>query len=394
MTRFLVVSDSFKGSLSSALAGRAIAAGIRMAAENAAVHVFPAADGGEGTAEALDAALGGKSHHYTVSDPFGFPVRAPYSDLGLRDGLRTAVFDMASCAGLGLARLHGTDPLVASTYGVGEMLIALCRAGFHRIYIGLGGSGTNDGGAGALSAMGARFTADDDTVIGGPIGGGMLSRIADVDLAPVHALLSGVEVCLLYDVALPLYGEKGASRMFAPQKGANSAAVESLEYGIRHFAKILCARYPQVDPQTDGCGAAGGLGFGLYAVGGVPMVGADTVLRVIGYPDMLREDCTLVFTGEGRTDLQTIHGKLPSVVARYAQTAGIPCVDLCGSAAVLPDRALYDCGMTAIFPILQEPLSLAESMAITAEELTKTAYNVTRLWLARHDTTKYAKTRP
>ena len=242
--------------------------------------------------------------------------------------------------------------------------------------------------------MGARFTADDGTVIGGPIGGGMLSRIADVDLAPVHALLSGVEVCLLYDVALPLYGEKGASRMFAPQKGANSAAVESLEYGIRHFAKILCARYPQVDPQTDGCGAAGGLGFGLYAVGGVPMVGADTVLRVIGYPDMLREDCTLVFTGEGRTDLQTIHGKLPSVVARYAQTAGIPCVDLCGSAAVLPDRALYDCGMTAIFPILQEPLSLAESMAITAEELTKTAYNVTRLWSARHDTTKYAKTRP
>ena len=151
MTRFLVVSDSFKGSLSSALAGRAIAAGIRMAAENAAVHVFPAADGGEGTAEALDAALGGKSHHYTVSDPFGFPVRAPYSDLGLRDGLRTAVFDMASCAGLGLARLHGTDPLVASTYGVGEMLIALCRAGFHRIYIGLGGSGTNDGGAGAAA---------------------------------------------------------------------------------------------------------------------------------------------------------------------------------------------------------------------------------------------------
>ena len=118
------------------------------------------------------------------------------------------------------------------------------------------------------------------------------------------------------------------------------------------------------------------------------MPGADTVLRMIGYPDWLQKDCALVFTGEGRTDPQTAHGKLPSVVARYAQAAGVPCVDLCGSAAVLPDRALYDCGMTAVFPIVQGPLSLAESMAVTADALAKTAYNVTRLWLAKRDSTK------
>lgn len=388
MTRFLVVSDSFKGALSSVHAGSAIAEGIRMAAVDAAVHVLPAADGGEGTAEAIDAALAGKIRRITVSDPFGYPVRASYSDLGLRDGLHTAVFDMASCAGLGLTRLHGPDPTVASTYGVGEMITALCRAGFHRIYIGLGGSGTNDGGAGALSALGARFTADDGSVIEGPIGGGMLSRIADVDLTAVHTLLADVEVCLLYDVALPLYGENGASRMFSPQKGADSTTVDRLENGIRRFADVLCARYPRIDPLTDGCGAAGGLGFGLYAAGGLPMPGADTVLRMIGYPDWLQKDCTLVFTGEGRTDPQTAHGKLPSVVARYAQAAGVPCVDLCGSAAVLPDRALYDCGMTAVFPIVQGPLSLAESMAVTADALAKTAYNVTRLWLAKRDSTK------
>lgn len=388
MMRFLVVSDSFKGALSSALAGRAIAEGIRMAAEDAVVQILPAADGGEGTAEALCTALAGERHRLVVSDPFGYPVHAQYFDLGLREGAHTAVFDMASCAGLDLARLHGLNPLIASTYGVGEMISALCSAGFRRIYIGLGGSGTNDGGAGALAAMGARFTAIDGTAITGPIGGGMLSHISSVDLAPVHTLLSKVEIRLLYDVALPLYGANGASRMFSPQKGADSATVERLEKGIQHFANVLCTRYPNIDPMTKGCGAAGGLGFGLYAAGGVPMPGAYTVLRIIGYPDMLRSDCTLVFTGEGRTDMQTAHGKLPSVVARYAQAAGIPCVDLCGSASILPDRSLYDCGMTAVFPIVQGPLSLTESMAITAEELTKTAYNVTRLWLARYNTTK------
>ncbi len=394
MMHVVVVSDSFKGALSSALAGRAIADGIRMAAEDARIHVLPAADGGEGTADALNAALAGKICHLTVSDLFGYPVRALYSDLGVQDGLRTAAFDMAACAGLGLARLHGPNPLTASTYGVGEMLAALCNAGFRRIYIGLGGSGTNDGGAGALSAMGARFIADDGSEIGGAIGGGLLSRIAEVDLTPVRTLLSAVEIYLLYDVALPLCGETGASRLFSPQKGADPATVVRLENGIQHFADVLCAKYPEIDSKTAGCGAAGGLGFGLYAVGGIPMPGADTVLRVIGYPDLLREDCSLVCTGEGRTDMQTAHGKLPSVVARYAKSAGVPCVDFCGSAAILPDRTLYDCGMTAVFPIVQEPISLAESMVITTEELTKTAYNVTRLWLACHATTKYSKTRP
>lgn len=374
---YLVVSDSFKGALSSAEAGQAIADGIRMACKEATVRVLPAADGGEGSAEALSTALVGQRRTASASDPFGFPIDAAYYDLGIIDGVRSAVFDMASCAGLGLAKRHGLDPLAATTFGVGEMIVQLRSRGFRRIYIGLGGSGTNDGGIGALSAMRARFFDKHGAEIHG-VCGGMLSRIVDIDLSAVHALLSDVELCLLYDVALPLYGENGASRMFSPQKGADPETVEILERGMRQYAAVVSARYPVMDPLTDGAGAAGGLGFGLYAAGGRLLPGADTILRAIGYPDLLH-DCALVFTGEGCTDRQTAHGKLPSVVTRYAYAAGVPCVDLCGQADILPEHALYDCGMTAVFPIVQGPMTLAESMACTAEALTKTAYNVVKL---------------
>ena len=375
---YLVVSDSFKGALSSAEAGQAIADGIRMADEGAIVRMLPAADGGEGSAEALGMALTGQRRTASASDPFGFSIDAAYYDLGTIDGVRSAVFDMASCAGFGLAKRHGLDPLTATTFGVGEMIVRLRSRRFRRIYIGLGGSGTNDSGIGALSAMGARFIDKNGAEIHGVCGGGMLSRIADIDLSAVHALLSDVELYLLYDVSLPLYGENGASRMFSPQKGADPETVEILESGMRQYAAVVSARYPAIDPLTDGAGAAGGLGFGLYAAGGRLLPGADTILCAIGYPELLR-DCALVFTGEGRTDRQTAHGKLPSVVARYAHATGVPCVDLCGQADILPEHALYDCGMTAVFPIVQGPMTLAESMAGTADALTKTAYNVVRL---------------
>lgn len=384
--RFAVVSDSFKGALSSIDAGNAIAAGIRMALGNLSViRVFPAADGGEGTAAALGLVLEGQERHITVADPFGKPVNASYFDLGISsDRRRTAVFDMAACAGLTLAHKHGLDPLSASTFGVGEMIIHLCRDGFQRIYIGLGGSGTNDGGAGALSAMGAQFTDANGRLLNRHMGGGDLIQIAEADLTAVFTLLSRyhVELIPLYDVALPLTGEMGASRMFAPQKGASPEMVVLLENGMLHFAHVLSSHYGWIHPAAEGCGAAGGLGFGLYAAGGTLTPGAQAVLGVNGYLEMLSSGCDLVFTGEGRTDVQTAHGKLPYVVAQYAARSGVPCVDMCGSAEILPDHTLYDSGMTAVFPIVQGPMTLADSMAFTAEQLTKTAYNAVRLWLA------------
>lgn len=375
---YLVVSDSFKGALSSIEAGQAIADGIRMADEGALVRVLPAADGGEGSAEALGKALSGQACIAPSVDPFGFSIDVVYYDLGTKNGVRSAVFDAASCAGLGFAKLHGLDPLVASTAGVGKMLVYLRSRGFHRILLGLGGSGTNDGGIGALAAMGARFFDAQGLEIHGVFGGGLLSRVADIDLSAVQALLSDVELCLLYDAAVPLYGENGASRMFSPQKGADPETVEILENGMRQYAAVLSMRYPAIDPLTDGAGAAGGLGFGLLAAGGRLIPGADAILRAIGYPELLA-DCALVFTGEGRTDRQTAHGKLPSVVARYAKAAGVPCVNLCGQADILPERTLYDCGMSAVFPIVQAPMTLAESIIRAAEALTKTAFNVVRL---------------
>lgn len=377
----LVIPDSFKGALSAADTGEAIARGVRHAlAERELsneVLVFPAADGGEGTAEAVAAAMHGQFRQRDTVDLFGHPMEGTYADLP--GDVPTAVLDMATCCGIGFARQYGPDPMRASTFGVGVMLDSLLSLGYKRILVGLGGSGTNDGGIGALAALGARFTDTNGSLLDGSLGGQILSRIDTVDVSAVRERFSGVELVLLYDVAVPLTGESGATRMFGRQKGASPEQLDLLESGMMQYASAIGKAYGEHIPSADGAGAAGGLGCGLHLAGGRLCHGAGYVLDTLGIPDQLRSTA-MVFTGEGRTDIQTARGKLPHTVARYAKAAGVPCVDICGQAD--PVDSLYADGMTAIVSLVNGCITVEESMAHTAQLAEQAAYNLTRLWLA------------
>ncbi len=377
-----MLTDSFKGALSSADAGEAMANGIRKALTEAdaayMVTVLPVGDGGEGTAEAVGLACQGERHTIATTDLFGHPVDGVY--YALPHGV---IFDMATCAGIGFARQnakqHGSDLMRATTAGVGVMLNKLIRLGYKKIHVGLGGSGTNDGGIGALAALGAQFYDVSGNMLDGRLGGQVLSRIASVDASAVHQRLADIELNLLYDVAVPLTGETGATRMFGRQKGATPEMLDQLEAGMCGYARAITAAYGAELPQTPGTGAAGGLGCGLRLAGGRLCHGAGAVLDLLDVPGLLR-DTALVFTGEGKTDVQTAKGKLPHTVARYAKAAGVPCVDICGQAD--PVEALYRDGMTAVVSLVNGCISVEESMARTAELAGKAAYDLTRLWLA------------
>jgi len=381
---FVAAADSFKGVCTSREAGDAICSGIEAAlrfnGKRGSVCVLPVADGGEGTADALTEALGGSVCTVQVSDPFGYPINAAYGDLGIQDSVRTAVLDMAAAAGFSLAKAHGPDPLRASTYGVGEMIRYLVQEGYGRILVGLGGSGTNDGGIGALEALGAVFTDADHNRISGKDGGQVLEKIAYADLSAVFLLLSGVEMRLLYDVSVPLTGNCGATCMFSRQKGADDAVMERLEAGMLRYSSVITETYPALSSDVGGAGAAGGLGFGLYAAGGILSGGAAYVLDCLHLRDKLA-DAVAVFTGEGKTDRQSAFGKLPSMVAGLAREEGVPCICLCGAAE--PEMALYEQGMSAVFAIADRPLTLEESLGWTKELLRKTAFNCANLLIQK-----------
>lgn len=367
----LILPDSFKGSLSAAEVGEAMATGATRACtergQRLSVQMFPAADGGEGTADALCVALAGERCTLPTLDLFGHPMSGTY--VVLPGDVPTAALDMATCAGLGIARQYGLDPLSATTYGVGLMIDGLISRGFRRILVGLGGSGTNDGGIGALAALGARFVDDHGQALDGRLGGQMLSRIRHIDTAAVHKRLAGIELVLLYDVALPLTGDTGATRMFAAQKGATSAQIEQLEMGMERYAGLV----GRAVSMADGAGAAGGLGCGLHLAGGTLRHGASYVLDTLGIPALL-QDTLLVLTGEGKTDVQTAKGKLPCTVARYAKAAGVPCIDICGQAEPVPE--LYEQGMTAVVPLVRHGITVDMAMTQTAALLTETVYAI------------------
>ncbi len=378
--QILVLTDSFKGALSSLSAGEAMAKGIRLALweakVDAAVTVLPVGDGGEGTAEAVGLACGGAKRTLPTVDLFLHPVDGVY--YALPGHVPTAVFDMATCCGIGFTQTHGKNPMTATTAGVGMMLLSLVEAGYKRIFVGLGGSGTNDGGIGALAALGARFYDMDGTPIDGTKGGQMLSHVAAVEVSPVQERLSGVEVNLLYDVAVPLTGETGATMLFGRQKGASADMLTVLEDGMKTYAAAIGRSYGADICETDGTGAAGGLGCGLYLAGGKLCHGASAVLELLGVPEKLKTT-SLVFTGEGKTDVQTAKGKLPHTVAKFAKAAGVPCVDICGQAE--PVAQLYADGMTAVVSLVNGCMTVEESMARTVELAETAAYNLTKLWL-------------
>lgn len=375
MEKILLVPDSFKGTLSSRQVCQVMAGQLRRFFPQAQVKSIPVADGGEGSVEAFLAAAGGERRTRTVTGPFGEPVDAFYGILG--DG-RTAVIEMAACAGLPLAEGR-LNPERATTYGVGELLLAAKEAGCTKAILGLGGSCTNDGGVGAAAALGAKFTRADGAAFIPT--GGTLGEIAALDVSPVAQALQGMELTAMCDIDNPLYGEAGAAAVFAPQKGADAAMVARLDAGLRHLGQVAARCLGRDFSHLPGAGAAGGLGFGMAAFCGAQLrMGIDAVLDAVGF-DSLLPGTDVVFTGEGKIDSQSARGKVVSGVATRCRKAGVPVVAVVGQIGQGFEE-MYQQGLTAVFSINRAAQPFAESRFHAGENLALTMENIARLLAA------------
>lgn len=321
MTRIIAAFDSFKGSLTSREAGEAFRRGFIAECPDADVEVLAIADGGEGMAEAISEGVGGVMVSKVVSDPLGRKVEARYALINEGD---TAVIAMSSASGITLLKPEERNPLIASTYGTGELIVDALERGCRKIIMGLGGSATNDCGVGMLRALGYRFYDSAGVELTDTIS--ILERVASISTAERHPLLMGVKFTAAVDVDNPLYGPTGAAHIFAPQKGASPEVVERLDMALRHYAEVVDAEAAEVA----GAGAAGGMGYALYTMLGARMCpGIEIVLSLLDF-ERRAEGAVLVVTGEGSIDRQTLHGKAPAGVLRAAQRLAIPVVALGG----------------------------------------------------------------
>lgn len=325
--RVLVSPDKFKGCLTAAEAAEAIARGLRAA--GADVMLAPIADGGEGTLEALVAAVGGSVMGTIARGPLGIPVRAHVGILS--DG--TAVVEMSQASGLRLVAERDRDPMKASSFGTGEMIRAAIARRAQRILIAIGGSATVDGGMGLARALGIRFLDAGGSEVAE--GGQGLEHVARIDDSTLDKRLPGTPLVVASDVMAPLLGPEGAAHAFGPQKGATREQVDGLERGLANLAERLRDDLGADVAERPGAGAAGGVGAMLMALGAEMRSGAELVLEAVGFRERLKE-ADLVVTGEGRLDMTTAQGKAPAMVARMAREAGVPCVALVGSAADVP----------------------------------------------------------
>lgn len=370
--RILIASDSFKGSLTSQEAGAAIAAGIYRVFPDARVTVLPMADGGEGTVQALVAATGGRLIPVQVSGPLGEPVQA-YFGL-LPDG--TAVLEMAQASGLTLVPESLRDPTKTTTYGTGELIASALDRGATRLVIGIGGSATNDGGAGMAQALGVRLRDRHGREI--PPGGGSLGSLATIDMSGLDPRIKTVSITVACDVKNPLCGQSGASAVYAPQKGATPEVVRQLDDNLRHFARIIREQLQKDIMDIPGAGAAGGLGAGLIAFTGAEVrSGVGTVLDTVRFEDYLA-DVDLVITGEGRLDRQSAFGKVPVGVAGRAKKFGIPVIAMVGE--IGPGaHEVFNHGIDSVVTLVSGPISLPQAMETGANLLADAAERTFRL---------------
>lgn len=324
--RILVATDKFKGSMTGQQAGDAMRAGLLRVWPHAAIDVVPVADGGDGTATALLDAVGGRRVSRSVCGPAGQPVDAWFALLS--DG-RTAVVELALASGLALMPAGTNDPLTATTFGTGELVLGAIEAGARRVMLAIGGSATNDAGAGALSALGARLSDASGAEL--PRGGAALVRLEAIDDDALTARLRGVSIEIACDVDNPLVGPNGASAIYGPQKGATPADVRTLDAALSRFADVVAQKTGVDVRAVPGGGAAGGIAAGFLALAGARLVpGANLVFDVIGFDKRL-DGISLVVTGEGRLDRQTLAGKAPFAVASAAAERGIAAVAVAGT---------------------------------------------------------------
>lgn len=353
--RIVIAMDSFKGSLTSLEAGEAVRRGILRAMPDARAEVRPLADGGEGTVEALTAGMGGRRELVTVTGPMGKPVEAAYGVLD--EG--TAVMEMSATAGLPLVPAEERNPLRATTRGVGEMIRDAVGKGRRRFIVGIGGSATNDGGAGMLQALGFGLLDRSGRPVGPGAGG--LEELAEITDDGVMPALRSCSFRVACDVSNPLCGERGASAVYGPQKGADPAMVARMDRALAGYGSLCRRKYPHADPDRPGAGAAGGLGFALLAFLGAPLEsGVKIVLEETGLESYIRE-ADVVVTGEGRLDGQTAMGKAPAGAAEIARRYGKLTVAFSGSVGKGAEACNRQ-GIDAFFPIVRGPVSLEEAM--------------------------------
>lgn len=372
--KFVLAPDSFKESMSAKSVAKAMERGIKKVMPDAECIHVPMADGGEGTVQSLIDATEGTLYEIDVKGPLLNTVRAEFAMLG--DG-KTAVIEMASASGIQLVKKEERNPLYTTTYGTGQLIKAALDKGATNIVIGIGGSATNDGGAGMVQALGARLLDKDLNEL--PYGGGHLINLKNIDLKGLDPRLKYVTVEVACDVNNPLIGLKGASYIFGPQKGATKDMVEVLDNSLTHYANIIKSLLNKDIAKVSGAGAAGGLGAGLMAFLDARLLkGVDIVIKHTCLEEKM-EGADYVFTGEGSIDDQTIFGKTPVGVSKTALKHNIPVVAFAGKVCCEEPQKLYKEGITAIIGIVPGIVTLKEALENGEENLERATENVVRL---------------
>lgn len=372
MQNFILVPDSFKGTLSAIEVCNIMKSSIKNLYKDANIISVPVADGGEGTVDAFLYALGGEKKSIWVSDAFNEQkILAHYAML--KDDI--AVMEMAACAGLPLVK-NRLEPDKTTTFGVGELIIDAVNSGVKKIILGLGGSATNDGGCGMAAALGVKFKDEQDQEFIPT--GGTLSQIYKIDMNNIYSKIKDIEFISMCDVDNPLCGKLGASAVFAPQKGADEDMVKSLDEGLAHLAKIIKRDLHIEVKDIKGAGAAGGLGAGSIAFLQSKLTkGIDVILDTINF-DKLVSKADIVFTGEGKFDSQSLHGKVVMGVANRSQKYKTPVIVVTGAIGENIQEA-YNKGITAIFSINKEPMEFSKSALKSKENMILTMENILRL---------------
>ncbi|MBK5355858.1 glycerate kinase [Pseudomonas sp. TH41] len=372
--KIVIAPDSFKDSVSAQGVADAIALGLTEVWPDAQLIKCPMADGGEGTVAAVLAACCGELHRAEVCGPLGKTINAAW---GWLPDSHTAIIEMAEASGLQLVPVDRRDACISSTFGTGELIRAALDAGAQRVILAIGGSATNDGGAGAMQALGVKLLDAQDQEL--QPGGLALAQLARIELGDIDPRLAKVQFDIAADVDNPLCGPHGASAIFGPQKGATSRQVQQLDHALGHFAE-LCAQVLNKDVCNEpGSGAAGGLGFAAKAFLGAQFkAGVEVVAELVGLAEAVK-NADLVITGEGRFDAQTLRGKTPFGVARIAHEHGVPVIVIAGTLGE-GYQQLYAHGIDAAFALASGPMTLEQACADAPRLLQERATDIARVW--------------
>jgi len=371
--KIAICPNAFKGTLTASQAADCIERGFRRALPTATFLKIPFADGGDGTAQAIADATGGRLVSARVLDPIGRPIRARFA---LTGDQRTAIIEMALASGLALLAPDELNALLATSFGTGQLIRAALGRGARNIVIGIGGSATTDGATGIARALGIRFLDAKGRDL--PEGGGSLIHLAHIDTANLDPRIAHTAIRVACDVNNPLYGPRGAAHVYAPQKGASPAQVKILDQSLRRLAHIIKRDLGKSIATLPGAGAAGGAGAGLVAfLSATLQPGAQLVAQTIHLQERLK-GCDLIITGEGRLDAQTAHGKAPAAIAQFAKKLRIPALALCGSISQDAARPNF-LGFHAIFPALFDQIDMRDLPKIAAASLERSAYHAARL---------------